>query len=66
MLMVTVEPIGILVTLKEKKPYGKMRFALGVAPQGVVAAAVRLVMEPLLVVKVTIPAPVAEFTCWVG
>src|SRR4030042_3516599 len=60
MVMVTVEPAGILVILKEKKPWGKLKSER--VPHGVEVAAGRLVIEQLLAVKVTVPVPVAVTT----
>jgi hypothetical protein len=62
MVIITVEPAGILVILNEKKPWGKMK--LERVPHEVVIAAVRPVIEPLLIVKVAVPVPVAVVTCW--
>jgi hypothetical protein len=61
MVMVTIEPAGILVILKEKKPWGKLK--PDSVPHGVDVAAVRLVMEQLLTVNVAVPVPVAVATC---
>ena len=61
MVMVTHEPGTMPVILNENSPWGKAR-PKGMVPHGVEIAAVRLVMEPLLVVNVAVPVPVAVFT----
>ena len=52
MVMVTVEPGVMEVTLKLKKPWGKLK--PDKAPQGVVADALSPVMEPALVETLTL------------
>jgi len=64
MVMVTVEPAVIPMIVNEKKPWGKLKPES--VPHGVEVAAVRLVIEPLLVVKMAVPVPVAVLTFWVG
>ena len=61
MVTVMVEPSAMPVILNEKKPWVKLK--AGGVPQGLEAAAVRPVIEPLLVVKVAMPVLVAVFTC---
>jgi hypothetical protein len=61
-VMVTVAPGVTLVILKAKKPWGKLAPGLPAQVSADWAIAAKPVTEPALVVKVTVPVPVAVAT----